>query len=205
MENDTFELALERLTEEVRNTLEVELKKRYVSMAIIAVVLMAGIFFLVDSLILSNARAELESAKRAQQSVSQKLDGTVKNTEKYAKLVTEAQMQFEQDMTDASQMMTALSRKADAFQKEVKAVTDSSLLALAEVVDELKNVSDILEKTISHQMKENPETAETIEAGETEGPTESPQELIERIQTIKKSLIRVDSSISAGLKVTEEW
>jgi hypothetical protein len=152
--SDQIELIRRRLTDEVRDSVEKELKRRYSWIGIVAIVLTSGGLVLWVKNALFDARVKLESAQEVQKAATLKVSKAAESADQIQQRVIDV----ETKATEASNSINRTIRQAAAVRKDLSEISTANL----GVSEKLRSDFDALTGVVNTLVATQPQLGKQI-------------------------------------------
>ena len=169
LDKKEIELIKRRLVDDVRNSVESELKRRYSWLGIIALIFTSGVITLIVNSMLIDGRVSLQSAAKVQEMLSDRLKVAADNTEELNIKAKNAQKDINNKHIEISKKAKGLEDKinelvhlANDTRKIFSAITEKGFSVSEELNQKLEGLNNIVNELAQQQSKNNKKVAELI-------------------------------------------
>lgn len=182
MDEDQVELIRRRLTDEVREHVEKDLRRRYSWLGLIAVILTSGVVTLIVNQALTDARVKLAAAEEVQKQNSTSLAEAIQEAGELTNRFSSAEKKFQATAEKAERRLNEVSEEANALTKTVSDVSTIGFQLSEDVRRDVERLSNIVESLVA----------------EGERSQERTQELEAQLSSVRKSLTTARIGISTA-------
>lgn len=154
MDNKERELLRRQLTDEIRDAVEKELKRRYTWLGLIAIIFTSGAITLIVDNLLKSAHVELHSAKRVQELASVRLTTAAEKAEEIISKAESAERRIE----SAEQKINILPTRIESSLTELERKTNSAISISSDLQKELEKVNRFIKSLAVDQRRTDEKT-----------------------------------------------
>ena len=188
-DNEKLELERYRLTEQVKDSVEKELKKRYSWYGVVALAIISTFIYLTVRDVLTNVKDEIATARGAQESAAERLVAASIKMDEITMEVAKSKTDFENTRKLALIKIDEAKSSAEKMKVFVETANKGNIAIANKFQKDLSDVSDIVKKLVA-QSDENKEKINLIaKVNEAEHSIARSDQYIRQIETTFQSFL----------------